>query len=165
MHLEEFFNYKNELMKTLCSNSEIVRLVTDSSRAPVPNYDLAYTQLFPFEFVPETVTDSRTFICFDIDIAEETTKTLYTPVLYIWIFTHKSKLRLPEGGVRTDQLASEIDKELNGSRMFGLGELNLYSVTRFEPITDFQGRALIYRAKDFNRGGKTKPVPPNRRNA
>lgn len=164
MQLAEFFNYKDELMKTICSNREIVRLVTDNSvDIEVPNYDIIYSQVFPFEFVPETVNDGQTFICFDVDIAEGTTKTYYSPVLYIYIFTHKSKLRLPEGGIRTDQIASEIDKEINGSRLFGLGELDLYSVTRFAPITDYQGRVLTYYAKDFNRGGKQKPVPQSRR--
>ena len=83
-------------------------------------------------------------------------KTFYTPALYIWVFTHKSKLRLEEGGVRTDQLAVEIDKELNGSRYFGLGTLELASVGRFAPITDYQGRVLTYSARDFNRAGISK---------
>ena len=124
MYLDEFFDYKNELMKTLCSNKDIVRLVTDSKDAPVPNYDLAYSQIFPFEFVPETVDDGMTFICFDVDIPEVIDKTYYLPALYVWVFTHKSKMRLNEGGIRTDQLAVEINKELNGSRYFGLGELD-----------------------------------------
>ena len=68
MQLDEFYDYKNLLMKTLCSNPEIVRLVTDSKEAPVPHYDLAYTQLFPFEFIPDTVGEGMTFICFDVDI-------------------------------------------------------------------------------------------------
>jgi len=163
MFLDEFFDYKNELMKMLCCNSEIVRLVTDSKKAPVPNYNLAYTQIYPFEFVPETVDDGTTFICFDVDIAEVVDKTYYVPVLYVWIFTHKSKMRLSEGGIRTDQIAVEINKELNGSRYFGLGELDLYSVSRFSPITDYQGRVLTYYAKDFNRLNSTKKPPANRK--
>lgn len=140
MLLDEFFDYKNELMKVLCCNDRVVHLVTDSEKAPVPNYDLAYRQIYPYEFVPETVDDGKTFICFDVDIAEVEDKTFYLPVVYVWIFTHKSKMRLSEGGIRTDQLALEINKELNGSRYFGLGELDLYSVGRFSPITDYQGR-------------------------
>ena len=163
MLLDEFFDYKNELMKTLCSNERVVRLVTDSKEAPVPNYDLRYTQIFPFEFVPETVEEGQTFICFDVDIAEVQDKTFYTPALYIWVFTHKSKRRLEEGGVRTDQLAVEIDKELNGSRYFGLGTLELASVGRFAPITDYQGRVLTYSARDFNRAGISKKPPANRK--
>ena len=163
MFLDEFFDYKNEVMKTLCSNPEIVRLITDSSKAPVPNYDLAYTQIYPFEYIPETVDEGQTFICFDVDIAEVIDKTYYVPVLYLWLFTHKSKLRLNEGGIRVDNLAVEVNKELNGSRYFGLGELDLHSVGRFSPIKDYQGRVLTYYAKDFNRLSPSKRPPANRK--
>ena len=163
MLLEEFFDYKNELMETLCRNKKIVHLITDSKKAPVPNYNLPYRQIYPYEFVPETVDDGDTFVCFDVDIADVEDKTFYLPVVYVWVFTHKSKLRLDGGGVRTDQLAVEINKELNGSRYFGLGELDLYSVGRFSPITDYQGRVLTYYAKDFNRARPSKKPPANRK--
>lgn len=166
MLLDEFFDYKNKLMKTLCSNANIVRLVTHSKDPPVPNYDLEYTQIFPFEYVPDTVDDARTFICFDVDIARVYDKTYYEPVLYVWVFSHKSKLRLDQGGmrgIRTDQLAVEVNKELNGSRYFGLGTLELYQVGRFSPITDYQGRVMTYTAKDFNRVGISKKPPANRK--
>lgn len=163
MYLDEFFDYKNELMKTLCSNCNIVRLVTDSSEALVPNHELAYNQIFPFEYIPDTVDDGTTFICFDVDIPQVKDKTFYLPALYVWVFTHKSKLRLSEGGIRTDQLAVEINKELNGSRYFGLGELDLFSVGRFSPIKDYQGRVLTYSATDFNRAGCSRRPPTNRK--
>ena len=163
MLLNEFFDYKNKLMETLCRNENIVRLVTDSKDAPVPNYTLAYNRIFPFEFVPDTVDDGDTFICFDVDIARVSDKVYYKAELYVWVFTHKSKIRLEEGGIRTDQLAVEINKELSGSRYFGLGELELYSVGRFAPITDFQGRVMAYAATDFNRPGISKKPPANRK--
>lgn len=162
MLLNEFFDYKNELMKTLCCNEKIVRLVTDSRLSPVPNNELAYTQIFPFEYIPETSDKGKTFICFDVDIAQVMDKTYYRPMLYIWAIVHKSKLRLAKGGVRTDQLAAEINQELSGSRYFGLGELELCAVSRFTPIKDYQGRILTYTAKDFNRPGISKK-PPNKR--
>lgn len=163
MNLQEFFDYKNQIMKELCCNADIVTLVTDNEDSPVPNHTLAYSQIFPYEFVPETVDNGQTFICFDSDIVEVVNKTFYVPVLYVWVFTHKSKMRLPEGGVRVDRLASEIDKALNGSRYFGLGELDLDNVSRFSPITDYQGRVLTYYAKDFNRLASKQP-PSNRKN-
>lgn len=47
MLLDEFFDYKNKLMETLCKNEAVVRLVTDSESAAVPNYDLSYKQIYP----------------------------------------------------------------------------------------------------------------------
>ncbi len=164
MALEEFFDYKNKFMRDLCCNKDIVALITDKKNSKVPNHTLAYSQVYPYEFVPETVDNGQTFICFDVDIAEVLNKTFYIPILYVWVFTHKSKMRLPTGGIRTDILASKIDEMLNGSRFYGLGELDLRQVGRFSPITDYQGRVITYCAKDFNRIGSKQP-PSNRKNA
>lgn len=163
MQLEELFDYKNLLMKDLCKNDAIVKLVTGNAKARVPNHDLAYSQIFPFEFVPETEDESRTFICFDVDILRVPNKTFYIPALYIWVFAHKSKLRMSEGRLLLDTLSAELDKMLNGNRYFGLGDLKLYSVTRFAPITDYRGRCLTYSARDFNRPSGIPKVPSNRK--
>ena len=73
-------------------------------------------------------------------------------------------MSLPQGGVRTDKLCSEISKIINGSRYFGLGELELSSVKRFAPMTDFQGKVMVFNAKEFNRlHDPKKPVPSNRK--
>lgn len=163
MQLQEFFDYKNKLMEDLLTNEDIVRLIDDT--VALQNADsLAYTQVFPCEYVPDTVQEGKTYICFDVDVQRTADKTFLSPTLFVWVFTHRSKLRLPEGGVRTDKLCSEICKAINGSRKYGLGELNLYSVKRFAPMTDFQGKVLTFYAKDFNRvyDGK-KYTPENRK--
>lgn len=163
MQLQEFFDYKNQLMEDLLTSKEIVKLIDDTV-ALQNAASLAYTQVFPCEYVPDTVQEGKTYICFDIDIQRVADKTFLSPTLFVWVFTHRSKLRLPEGGVRTDKLCSEICKAINGSRKYGLGELNLYSVKRFAPMTDFQGKVLTFYAKDFNRiyDGK-KYTPENRK--
>ena len=73
-------------------------------------------------------------------------------------------MKLPKGGVRVDRLCSEIAKAVNGSRYYGLGEMDLYAVKRFAPVTDYQGKVMTFQAKDFNRVSPTgKPVPSNRK--
>lgn len=164
MQLNEFFDYKNRLVADMVTNSEIVSLLRDDA---VENYDpsaLVYTQIFPFEYVPETLEHGQTYICCDVDVQKTSSKTFLSPVIYVWVFTHKSKLRLDKGGVRVDKLCSEIAKTLNGSRYYGLGELDLYSVKRFSPITDYQGKVMMFVAKDFNRPSPTgKDIPSNRK--
>ena len=74
-------------------------------------------------------------------------------------------MRLPDGeGVIYDKLASCIDKIANGSRDYGLGQLELASSERFTPITDYKGRVLTFIAHDFNRDGSRRiPAPANRK--
>ena len=163
MYLDEFFAYKNQLAEDLLTEENIVRLLDDDATA-TDGERLMYTQVFPYEFVPETVEHGRTFICCDVDITRVENKTFLSPVLYVWIFTHKSLLRLPEGGVRIDRLAHEIAKKIDGSRNYGLGVLNLYSVKRFAPMMDYQGKVLVFHARDFNTLAPTgKSIPANRK--
>lgn len=163
MQLEEFFDYKNQLMEDLLTNSEIVRLISSDVRMESAD-GLAYTNVFPYEYVPDTVEQAKTFICFDVDVQKSMNKTFLVPTVYVWVFSHKSKLRLPEGGVRPDKLVSEIAKEINGSREYGLGELELYSVKRFAPMTDYQGKVMTFHAKEFNHPAPNmKPIPSNRK--
>lgn len=164
MQLEEFFDYKNQLMEDLLTNETIVKLVNEQITLDKAA-ELAYCNVFPCEYVPETVQDGKTFICFDVDIQEVVNKTYLLPTLYVWVFTHRSRLRLPEGGgVRTDKICSEICRTINGSRKYGLGELNLYSVKRFAPMTDYQGKVMTFYAKDFNRFyDPNKYTPSNRK--
>ena len=163
MQLSEFFDYKNKLMEDLLTNEEIVNLVDETVGLDGAKR-LAYTSVFPYEYIPDTVEEAKTFICFDVDVQESMNKTFLRPTLYIWVFSHKSKLRLPEGGVQTDKLVSEIAKAINGSHEYGLGELELYSVKRFAPVTDYQGKVMTFHAKEFNRPSpNNKPIPSNRK--
>lgn len=164
MQLEDVYNYKNRLMEDLLTNKEIVTLINehisfDDSKC------LMYSQVFPFEYVPETVQEGHTYICCDVDIQRALNKTFFVPTLYVWVFAHRSKLRLPNGGgVRTDKMCSEICKAINGSRYYGLGELELSSVKRFAPMTDYQGKVLTFNMKEFNHPFvPNKPKPSNRK--
>lgn len=166
MELAELDDYKQRLMKDICSDVDIVKLITDKKSVSVPDMTLRYKSVYPYEFIPDTVSEGQTFVCFDVDIAQTTNRTFYTPMVYIWVFTHKSKIRIDAaqgGGVRTDKLCMAIDKVIHGSRLYGLGKLELFSVGRFTPIDDYLGRVLTYYTRDFN-SGTPKPVPSNRKN-
>ena len=154
-------------MEDLITNPEIVRLLNDKcviDEKQNPN-ELIYTQIFPYEYVPDVVDDASTFICFDMDIQKTMNKTFLIPAIYIWVFTHKKLLRLQNNnGIRTDKICAEIAKTIDGSRYYGLGELNLTSIKRFSLADNFQGRVMTFQAQDFNRLSPSgKPIPSNRK--
>ena len=93
MQLRDFYDYKNRLMEDLLTSESIVSLIHPNGKVEDPA-SLAYTQVFPCEYIPETVQGGQTFICFDVDVQGVSNKTFLTPVLYIWVFTHRSNLRL-----------------------------------------------------------------------
>ena len=150
-------------MHDLLTTPEIVHLI-DEDISMEDAYKLAYTKVFPAEFVPETVDDGQTLVLFDVDVRKSTSKTYLEPCLYIWVIAHKSKLRLPEGGVRTDAICSEIAKKINGSMCYGLGEMDLYSVERFAPMSDYNGKVMTFRMLEFSKTyNPNKYIPSNRK--
>ncbi len=164
MHLEEFYDYKNRLVKDMLTDDDIVKLI-DPNHMYADPLDMVYDNVNPFEFYPETIEKGKVYVCCDVDVASagERQKPLYTLTLYIWVFAHKSILPLPEGGVRTDKLCSAIDNKINGSHYYGQGSLELYSSKRFAPLADYTGKMLTYRATDFNRIYNNKQERPSNR--
>lgn len=165
MQLKELFDYKNRLMYDLLTNKDIVELIDPTIKNIDDAYErLAYKRVFPYDYVPETIEDAGTYICFEVDVQKVINKTFLNPTIYIWLFTHKSQLRMKEGGVRTDLLCAAISEAINGSKYYGLGELDLYSVKRYAPISDYQGKIMMFLAKDFNNPSPSKqPTPSNRK--
>lgn len=164
MQLEDIFDYKNQLAKDILTNETIVHLINEDVQMEHAD-ELMYKQVFPAEYVPETIHDGSTFVLFDVDLQAVPNKTYLVPIIYVWVFAHRSRLRLPDGGgVRTDKLCSEICKVINGSRLYGLGELNLTSMRRFAPTTDYNGKCMAFEAKEFNRLHDPKQyIPANRK--
>ena len=163
MHLDEFYNYKNQLMEDLLTDEEIVNLI-NSDVTIEEAHTLVWNQVMPVEFYPDTIERGQVYICCDVDIRKVVNSTFYSPTLYIWVFVHKDLLRLREGGVRTDRLCHLIDKKINGSLMYGLGKLELQSVHRFGVISDYTGKVMAYEATDFNKVfNPKKEIPAKRR--
>lgn len=156
MQLRDFYDYKNQLAEDLLTDEEMVGLIKENVSMSEAT-SLMYKNVFPYEYVPETVQTGDTYVCIDIDVQTSMNKTYLLPTIYVWVFAHRSNLRLPEGGVRTDAMCSRICELINGSRKYGMGELELHAVKRFAPMTDYQGKVMIFYAKEWN-----APYDPNK---
>lgn len=168
MQLQDFFDYKNQLVGDMLTSERIVRLIDEDTPFDEASR-LMYTHVFPYEYLPDTIQDGRTFICCDVDVQGTdwgaSSRTFIQPVLYVWVCAHRSKLRLPEGGVRTDALCAEICSKVNGSLMYGMGALDLYAVKRFAPMTDYNGKVMVFHAREFSKQyNPDKYIPANRKN-
>jgi len=149
MYLDELSKYKIEIMKKLCSNNKIQSLIM-LYKTQNQGREMMYKNIFPYAFIPDTVTNASTFICFDLEVERVQNRTFKDINILFWIFTHQTLMRTSEG-IRTDILADEIDKIINGNRNLGLGTVELKKVLRVNPAKDYHGRSLLYRSVDFNR--------------
>lgn len=164
LRLEEFYDYKNQFMNDILTDEQILQLLSEDGAFGHTGSEFAYQCVFPYEYVPTTTERATTFICCEVDITKVYDKTFYQPTMYVWLFTHKSRVRLPQGGIRVDKLASRIDEILNGSWNYSLGQFSLESCKRFSPIEEYQGRSMVYRGTDFNMDSSTRrAIPSNRK--
>ena len=140
----------------LIENPNIVKcLVNNESNfleTPLPiDFDsssLIYNQLFPWRFVPTTLTEANTFI---------TMKFGYKPngvvfkngSIYFYIITHNSLLRTDYGTLRCDYLVNEIDKIFNSSRDLGIGKLSFYEMDEIMVNENYSGIYLAYKNTEF----------------
>lgn len=162
--LYDIYRYKNRLMGEIVTDEKLVKLINpDYTLDDAPK--LIYQQVFPYEYIPQTIDSGYTYICFDVDVSKVTGRSILSPVLYIWVMSHRSKLRLTEGGVRPDTICSILYDKLDGSKYYGMGSLQFYAAKRFAPLTDYQGKLMTFTMEEYSRGAENiRPsIPSNRK--
>lgn len=148
--LAEFSRIKSDILRLLLTSQEFTNLVTNSTEYTAPYLNLRYTQVFPYPWLDDTVTEEKTFVCFDIDSPRVISQTIKTINLTVWEFSHENLMKM-SNGTRTDVLASCIDKLLNGFVGAGASQIELTGTRRINPARRFYGRQLDYTIKDMNR--------------
>lgn len=150
-NLEEFTEYKQTLMKAICTSDSIVELLKlETDPVEITGRDMRYKRIFPYNYVPYTIEHAQTFICFTVTAPNVRDNLIAELRLTVYVFTHQDIMRTDKG-VRTDLLVSEIDKLLNGSTKYGLGKVSLKACDVMQvPAQGYSGLYSVYSVKDFN---------------
>jgi len=147
-NLVEIMEYKNKLMKLLIISPTIVNAI-DPSKADCSD-ELIWENIFPMYVYPKTEDEVKTYICVVLSVPNVRDNVYKNVTIMIHIFTHVSKQRTSNGYVLTDFIQSEVDKLLNGSAGFGIGDLRLKSVTPLQVSPNHCGSTLTYINDNFN---------------
>lgn len=147
-----FKDYRNTLMKALCSSKDIVNLLrnTQGESPALPDRTLLYDCIYPYPFIPQADEAAKTYIGVRLTVPRIGSKTFKYIRLTVFIFTHYSLMRAT-GGLRIDLLADAIDGVLNGSLDYGLGHVELKDIDDVHPAKDYYGIAITYDITDWNR--------------
>lgn len=148
--MRDLTHYRKAVMKALCSNAKIVRLITDDDSAVVPNRDLMYTHIFPYAYIPETDKETDSFICFSVSIPRVQNKTYKQMSIIFYVFSHQSQIRTSDG-LRPDLIADAIDEMTNGALGLGLGRVKLEKLEDISPANNYHGLGIQYTVTEFNR--------------
>lgn len=148
--LKELTEYRGKIMKLICSDQEIVNLLTEKPNSTVPDRSLIYKNVFPYAYTPDVTKDTKTYVCFRIYVPEVQSKTFKTMNIVFYIFSHQDYIRTGDG-LRTDLIAEKIENLFNGAMELGVGRMKLTGMDDISPSSTFHGIALEYSVSEFNR--------------
>lgn len=149
-YLKDFTDFRENLVKAICSDQELVNLIYNDKEHIAPDRTLPYRYVFPIPYIPETTEEASTYVCLRLSVPLVQSKTIKDVAIYVYVVTHKD-LQRADGGLRIDKMAERVDAILNGSLAFGLGRLKLDKIDDVYPAKDYYGLILKYVNADFNR--------------
>ena len=161
-NLDEIVDFPREVINKICESQEIIGLLADKPTATIEdiednNGELKY--MFDYDYIDETITEISSFICVDTIITKVGNDHIKDVKLLVWVISHKQHMKLDRTlfkgykGNRRNNIVKYIDKLLNGSDDFGIGALQLQSVSNITLPSNFTGKQLIYTVPSFNRKG------------
>lgn len=153
---------KNKIVRDFINDEAIVAAI-DSHHPDVHEpEDLIYTHIFDYNQNPYTLREVQTFITIQVHIPEDRTfsrsldgkRTFVKPTIEIWITSNENHMKVDNipkvTQNRNDYLSTLIDKKLNGSTDYGIGEIQLKSNTESSYEKDYLLRVMIFETKDTN---------------
>lgn len=122
--------------------------------------------IFDYLFVPDTTTEDKTFICIEtfIDSIENTYFDKLSMDIHVYAAkpivqldgyskpTSSEMKKLGFSGNRIDMLCDAINRELNGNKTFGIGNVKLFDRNPLSislPNDKFYGKCLRYTVRNF----------------
>ena len=154
MTLKDIGVYKNRLLTTIMNSEDICELILGKGYDK-ENIDekLVYSHVFPYLYVDDTQTETKTYICVEVSVPRTMDFTYKDMTIDVWCYCHKGIMKYSKKGflgTRADIASDMIDRLLNSSNNYGIGRLRLVSCIPLNISKTHYGRHLTYKCAEFN---------------
>lgn len=147
---------KNKIIRDFIKDDELVRAIgVDPSMS---REKLIGKYIFDYNQNPNTINDVGTFITVLVHIPRRYYgyKKMYVyPTVDIWIISHQRHMKVDDIpkviGNRNDYISRLIGRKLNGSNLFGLGDLELTENVEGAIQSDYLYRNMIFQCAELSR--------------
>lgn len=153
MNSFEIGEMKLTLIRKMIEDEDIVRLIdAPTDEAEYPD-DLIYTRIFPYNRVPDTEQEVKTYITVIVNATSlpqrnDVTRNL---AIIVRIYSHQDLMRVPGAGCdRIDMIGGYVDRLLNESADFGIGYVTLGSNTEHVLDSTHFFRELVFYTDALN---------------
>lgn len=156
-NLDELIDYKFNVITAISNSKDVVGLMVDKPDPDVygPDGDEARRHMFDYDYVDNTQLEAGSYIMIDCDMVSAPTGTIKWLEVYVQVMVSKSIMELDHKkfsgmiGNRLDNLIRQIDLLINGSRDYGIGQLQLVGVRTARVPSSFSSKLMTYRTPDF----------------
>ncbi len=148
-------DYRSFITNTLLSNETIIKILSNDTLNPENADELLWTHLVPQQYIPDTITETGSYIMYDLDenivYTKGSTKSTYTELtLYFWVLTHKD-MPTYKGKLRNDILSRELKSLFNETSGMGIAKNHLISNSVYSsPNYKYMGRLLEFKITDWS---------------
>ena len=144
-------------MDEICKSDELLKLLGYVDEGN-PEDIIPYKRCFPYEYIPNTATQTGRYINYEIGASIDPKNKVYKNlIIYFYVLCHEDDIPYQENG-RTylwyDKAACELDNIFCQNKILGIGETTFISNTPYSPAQNLKGRLLQFSVKDFNNGAK-----------
>lgn len=148
----EIGEFKLTLIRKMIANDDIVKLLDPNGEAEYPD-DLIYENIFPYNRVPETEQEVKTYITVMANVTMIPARNDITRkvAILVRIYSHKDLMRVKgSNSDRIDLLAAKIDEIMNESYDFGIGYVQMGSSTEHVLDSKHFYRELVFNTDSLN---------------
>ncbi len=148
-------DYRSVITNTILSNETIVKVLSNDTLDLESADELLWKHLVPQQYIPDTITDTGSYILYDMDenvlYSKGSTKGTYTELtLYFWVLTHKDMPKY-KGRLRNDILSRELKKMFNETDGLGVAKNHLIHNSIYNtPNYKYMGRLLAFKITDWS---------------
>lgn len=148
----EIGEFKQILIRKIIARDDIVQLLDPNGLMEYPD-DLLYEHIFPYNRVPDTEQEVRTYITVMANVTSIPARNDITRkvAILVRIYSHKDLMRVKgSNSDRIDLLAAKIDELINESYDFGIGYVMLGSSTEHVLDSKHFYRELVFNTDALN---------------
>ena len=151
-NLVEIRSAKETIANMLLSNQAIVSSLIEETDFDSDQDEIMYNIIYPYIYIDGTQTKAMSYICYEVNADSMDSEYWKNLEITIFVICHKDLMKTRFNGVRTDYIASEIDKVINGSKQLGarMNPVELDTCTSGVVNNDYCYRQLVYNVTDEN---------------
>lgn len=142
-------DYRTVISNCLLNSPTIVDILSNGKLTTEDNDELLWDKILPVQFIPSTVTDTETYIFFDIEENADDVTTYTDGTIIFWIVTHKDLLKYKHK-LRLDVLSRTVKDIMRKDCKLGMSKNHFIYNRLLNGIPDdFTGRIIVFNVTDW----------------